>query len=83
MPNIMTHEGGYSVPYGGKVSLVPNFAKLLANPSEEIFMILIFTPSAGGDHTHVYTWCCQRNRPSLATGTAKGSAASRLSKALH
>ena len=32
------------------------FMELLVNPLEEIFMVLIFTPSPRGDHTHVYMW---------------------------
>ena len=32
----------YELPYSGKVSLVQNFAELLVNPLEEIFVVLIF-----------------------------------------
>ena len=42
------------IPYSGKFSLVQNFAELLVNPLEEIFVVLFFASSLCGDHTHMY-----------------------------
>ena len=48
---LITVEPLYTI-YSGKFSLVQNFTEWPLRPSEEIFVVLNFTPALQRDHTH-------------------------------